>query len=108
MQNSEYCVINITLTSHNVPPPPPRHAADSVLPVEGSDFTVHTDSVRMNSTTPVGVDVTFQVDSVALEWDESVSLSLVKSGAAYPPTEKGVFFINTINVTIVDSTGEFI
>ena len=88
----------------------PRHAADSVLPVEGSDFTVHTDSVTIDfdSTTPVGVDVTFQVDSVALEWDESVSLSLVKSGAAYPPTEKGVFFINTINVTIVDSTGKFI
>ena len=92
------------MATHIIPSP-----ADTALPLEGTDFTLHTRSVTIdfNRSAPVGVDVSFLVDSIALEWEESVSLSLVQSGEAPPPTGTGFVFINTVNLTIVDSTGEF-
>jgi hypothetical protein len=51
--------------------------------------------------------VTFRIDSLALEPDEMFDLELVPLNGITLPSGYGVFFINIINVTIVDHDSKF-
>lgn len=50
---------------------------------------------------------TFRVDSIALEPDETFSLELVPLNGITLPSGDGVFFVNVINVTIIDHDSKF-
>ena len=53
---------------------------------------------------PEGITFIFRTDSIAQEENETLILQLVTtSGTNAPPSGDGVFFRNTINITIVDS-----
>ena len=60
-----------------------------------------------HSSDPTSVVVTFRVDGVAQELNETVILELVPSGAVNVPTGEGIFFRRTIEMTIMDSDGRF-
>ena len=70
------------------------------------DYTLNTLMARalFRATAPVDVVVTFRVDSIAQEPNETFTLTLVPSA---PPTPReGLFFQNTIQMSIVDSNGK--
>ena len=73
---------------------------------EGSnlDYTLGQPLVRalFESSDSDEVAATFRVDSVALEPDETFSLELVPFTGITLPSGSGVFFVNTVNVTIID------
>ena len=73
---------------------------------EGSqfDYTVNTLTVRalFSATQPDSVLVTFRVDAIAQEPNETFTLTLDPATVAPTPRE-GLFFQNAIQVTIVDS-----
>ena len=67
------------------------------------DYTLNTLTARalFRVPTPVDVVVTFRVDDVAQESNETFTLTLVSSA---PLTlREGLFFRDTIEITIVDS-----
>ena len=67
------------------------------------DYTVNTASVRAltSSSTPDNVEVTFRVDDIALESNETFTLTL---DPVIPPTPSdGLFFRNIIEMIIIDS-----
>ena len=74
---------------------------------EGSqfDYTVNTLRVRALANGQINnVVLTFRVDNIAQEPDETFNLTLTP---LVPPTPReGLFFQNTIQVTIVDSDGK--
>ena len=78
---------------------------------EGSnlDYTLGHPFVRalFESSTPDEVVATFRVDSIALEPDETFSLELVPLNGVTLPSGDGVFFVNVMNVTIIDHDSEF-
>ena len=53
-------------------------------------------------------DVTFQfrTDSIAQEPNETFSLELQPGSGVVIPTEEGVFFLNVVNMTIIDGDGK--
>ena len=53
-------------------------------------------------------DVTFQfrTDSIAQEPDETFSLELVPGSGVTLPTGEGVFFLDVVNMTIIDGDGK--
>ena len=57
-------------------------------------------TVRGSGTT--SLQVTFRVDGVALEPDETFQLRLTTT----PVLPAGVFFVDTVNVTILDPDGK--
>ena len=57
--------------------------------------------------TSVVTVVTFRVDGVAQELNETVILELVPSGAVNVPTGEGIFFRRTIEIIIMDSDSRF-
>ena len=71
---------------------------------EGSQFDYTVNTLRV-SALPNGqannVVVTFRVDSIAQEANETFTLWLEPLGGLYP--REGVFFRDTIQVTIMDS-----
>ena len=69
---------------------------------------VHSNFVRILpfDSDPVHVEVEFIVDEVALEAMEAVTLELmVLSADDLVPTGEGIFFLNTIQLNIVDQDG---
>ena len=60
-----------------------------------------------HSSYPTSVVVTFRVDGVAQELNETVILELVPSGAVNVPTGEGIFFRRTIEIIIMDSDSRF-
>ena len=53
---------------------------------------------------PEGIKFIFRTDAIAQEENETLILELVTTpGRNTPPSGDGVFFRNTINLTIVDS-----
>ena len=53
---------------------------------------------------PEDITFRFRIDAIAQEENETLILELVTTpGANTPPSGDGVFFRNTINLTIVDS-----
>ena len=80
----------------------------SVLPTgqgSGLDYTVGNTvvSALFQQSTAHEVVVTFLVDGVALEADENFVLELILLPEIIPPMGEGVFFINRITMTILDS-----
>ena len=79
---------------------------------EGSnlDYTVNTTNVIAEFNTPVPPDeVQFilNADGIIQENNETFSLQLVPSADTTLPTGEGVFFLNTLNVTIIDNDSEY-
>ena len=79
---------------------------------EGSnlDYTVNTTTVIAKFNTPVPPDeVQFilNADGITQEGNETFSLQLVPSGDTTLPTGDGVFFLNTLSVTIIDNDREW-
>lgn len=70
---------------------------------------INTAEVRalFHSPDPQDVMVVFRADSVAQESDESFTLELVPSSSTSLPTGESVFFRRTIDMTIIDSDGEY-
>ena len=73
----------------------------------GFDYTVSTNQVRFlyrRPDPPEDITFVFRTDAIAQEENETLILELVTtSGTNAPPSGDGVFFRNTINLTIVDS-----
>ena len=79
---------------------------------EGSnnDYIVSTTNVMSLFNTPIprgNVEFILIVDNVALENNETFSLRLVPSTNTTLPTGEGVFFLDTLGVTIVDTDSEW-
>ncbi len=74
---------------------------------EGSegDFVIDTLEARITPSTWDSLQVTFRVDGVALESDETVQLRLSTDDPV--PTGENYFFVDTLNVTIQDPEGKF-
>ena len=79
---------------------------------EGSnlDYTVNTTNVVSLFRTPVPPDevqFVLNADGIIQESNETFSLQLVLTGTATLPTGDGVFFLDTLSVTIIDSDSEW-
>ena len=73
------------------------------------DYTVNTTNVVSPFRTPTppdGVEFILNVDNIALESNEIFSLRLDSSNTNLP-TGEGVFFLDTLNVTIIDRDSEW-
>ena len=57
------------------------------------------------SISPVNVEFKFLTDDIALEFNETITLELVPSSRDSLPSGKGVYFRNTIKLTITDADG---
>ena len=70
------------------------------------DYTVGTSLVRIlaGSTTPENVIITFRVDGIAQEPDETLSLQLLPLTSG--PMGDAIFFRDLITLTIIDSDSE--
>jgi hypothetical protein len=53
------------------------------------------------------VNVSFLVDDIAQEYNETVTLVLVPLPTTNLPKGEGVFFLNTTDMTIIDADGEY-
>ena len=53
------------------------------------------------------VNVSFLADGIAQEYNETVTLVLVPLSTTQIPTEEAVFFLNTTDMIIIDSDGEY-
>ena len=71
-----------------------------------SDYAVNNNAVRFITavSTSVNLPVSFHVDSVAQEPDETLTITLDESTSI--PSGNGVFFRNTTELTIIDSDGK--
>ncbi len=87
--NSSLCVINLNMWSSCL------LWADEG---QGDDFFIDDKNLRISPTSESFLQVTFRVDSVALEPDESFQLSL----SSDPPPPPGSFFLKNLNLTIQD------
>ena len=69
------------------------------------DYTVGTSRVRiLDAITPDNAIITFRVDAIAQEPDETLSLQLLQLLSG--PTGDAVFFRDSITLTIIDSDSE--
>ena len=80
------------------------------FPGEGSafDYTVNTNFVRVIGSAPDRVENVMYIlrtDSIAQENNETFSIELTPRPGSLQPTGDGVFFRNTLEVTIIDSDG---
>ena len=73
----------------------------------GFDYTVSTNQVRFlyrRPDPPEDITFIFRTDAIAQEEKETLTLELVTTPRTNaPPSGDGVFFRNTINLTIMDS-----
>ena len=72
----------------------------------GFDYTVDTATVRalFSATQPANVDIVLRIDAIAQEPNETFTLTLIPVSA--PTPRAGLFFKDTIQVTIVDSASK--
>lgn len=64
-------------------------------------------TLRPTSTMNAVVEVTFEIDNVALEPQESLRLTLVPTNIDSGSQGGNEFLISTIDLTIIDSDGRF-
>jgi len=77
--------------------------------VSGSDFRVSSEPTFQPSTIRAEtVQVTFEIDSTALEPQESFQLRLLPANTASQPQAANEFLLDIIDLTIIDSDGRFI
>ncbi len=70
---------------------------------QGADFFIDDKNLRIRPTAGSFLQVTFRVDSIALEPDESFQVTL----SSYPPPPAGSFFLNNLDMTIQDPDGKW-
>ncbi len=70
----------------------------------GGDFFIDALDARITPTTDDSLQVTFRVDGVALEPDETFQLRLTTDATI--PTDANYFFVDTLNVNIQDPDGD--
>jgi hypothetical protein len=70
------------------------------------DYIVNTATVRVSASAsqPNNVDVILRIDTIAQEPNETFTLTLIPSNALTP--REGLFFKDTMQVTIVDSNSK--
>lgn len=73
-----------------------------------TDFVMGTSEISISHEDlhPQVVDVTFLVDNIAQEGNETFYLELYPSHSTTIPNEGRIFFINIIEMIIIDSDGE--
>ena len=69
-----------------------------------------TNEVRLlyDNPQPSMVNVTFTTDDIAQEYNETVTLVLVPLPTTNLPKGEAVFFLNTTDMIIIDTDGEYI
>ena len=72
-----------------------------------SDLIVLNSEVRFNGLQPSIVNVSFLIDGVAQEYNETVTLVLVPLHTAPLPTGEAVFFLNTTDMIIIDADRKY-
>lgn len=72
-----------------------------------SDLIVLNSEVRINGFQPSIVNVSFLVDGVAQEYNETVTLVLVPLPTTPLPTGEAVFFLNTTDMIIIDADRKY-
>ena len=74
-----------------------------LLIIEEGDYIVNTQQVRalFSATQPNSVVVTFRVDSIAQESNETFNLTLVP--LVQPTAREGLYFLSNIQMIIVDN-----
>ena len=79
-----------------------------VITGDSSDLMVLTSEVRFNfdDDQPSTVNVSFLMDGVAQEYNETVTLVLVPLTSTNLPTGEAVFFLNTTDMIIIDTDGK--
>ena len=68
-----------------------------------------TNEVRLlyDNPQPSTVNVTFTTDDISQEYNETVTLVLVPLPTTNLPKGEAVFFLNTTDMIIIDSDGEY-
>ena len=81
----------------------------SILIGDSSDILVVTSEVRFSfeNPQPSMVNISFLIDDIAQEHNETVTLVLVPLPTTNLPQGEGVFFINTTDMIIIDTDGEY-
>ena len=76
---------------------------------DSPDLIVVTSEVRFLFESPQAseVNISFHTDGIALENDETVSLELVPLRTTNVPIGEGVFFLNMIDMIIIDTDREY-
>ena len=74
---------------------------------DSTDFMVLTSEVRFDSSQTQEVQVRFLMDGIAQEFNESITLELEPLPTMNVPIGEAVFFLNTIDMTIIDGDSEF-
>ena len=69
---------------------------------------IDTGEIRISyeNSDPEVVAVHFYVDNVSQEGNETFTMELIPSHSTILPNGESVFFLNTIDMTIIDSDGE--
>ena len=75
---------------------------------ESPDVTVLTSEVRFDSSQPQEVKVIFRTDGIAQEDNDTVTLELVPLSTTSVPSGENIFFLDTIDIIIIDTDGEYI
>ena len=75
---------------------------------ESPDVTVLTSEVRFDSSQPQEVEVIFRTDGIAQEDNDTVTLELVPLSTTSVPSGENIFFLDTIDIIIIDTDGEYI
>ena len=75
---------------------------------DSPDLTIVTSEVRFlfDNSQPSTVDVSFLTDDIAQEYNETVTLMLVPLPTTNLPTGEAVFFLKTIDMTVIDTDGK--
>ena len=78
----------------------------SLLFIAG-DFMISTGEIRISyeNPDPEVVAVNFHVDNVAQEGNETFTMELMPSSTTTVPTGESIYFLKTIDMTIIDSDG---
>ena len=75
----------------------------------GFDYTIKTNFIRVIASAPDRVEnvvYILRTDSTAQENNETFTLELIHRAGTNIPTGDGVFFRNTVEVTIIDNDGK--
>ena len=73
---------------------------------ESPDLMVLTSEVRFDSSQSQEVQVSFLMDGIAQEYNDPITLELEPLPTMNVPSGEAVFFLNTIDMVIIDTDGE--
>ena len=79
-----------------------------IITGEPPDLTVLTSEVRFDGSQPQDVKIIFRSDGIAQEYNDIVTLELVPLSRTMLPVGEAVFFLNTTDMIIIDTDGEYV